>query len=291
MMKRPLQLFFVGYVVLSVATLVRYDMLGNVLSKMALCWLAGLLLLTLFFAAALARQRFDLVDTAWGLTFIAIATAAFVSGPYSFGLNPATVVVGLVYIWGFRLAWHIGRRFLRSSRTDERYVELMKKWRGNRALNAYVRIYGVQSLLALLVSIPVIHICISQEATWNIWMQLGVLVWVVGFWCETLADAQLKRFLAKPENHGKLMTDGLWKYSRYPNYFGELTMWWGIAFMSLGTAHGWVGLGGAAVITYLIVYVSGIPPKEPHLRKRPGWQEYVQSTRLLAPLPKTYLKK
>ena len=290
-MKRILQLFFVGYVVLSVATLVRYGMLGNVFSKMALCWLAGLLLLTLFFAAALARQRFDLVDTAWGLTFIAIATAAFVSGPHNFGLNPATVVVGLVYVWGIRLAWHIGRRFLRSTHTDERYVELMKKWRGNPALNAYVRIYGVQSLLALLVSIPVIHICISQELAWNIWTQLGVLVWAVGFWCEALADAQLKRFLANPLNRGKLMTHGLWKYSRYPNYFGELTMWWGIALISLGTAHGWVGLGGAAVITYLIVYVSGIPPKETRLRKRPGWQEYVQSTRLLAPLPKTYLKK
>ena len=117
-------------------------------------------------------------------------------------------------------------------------------------------------------------------------MQLGLLVWAVGFWCETLADAQLKRFLANPVNRGKLMTHGLWKYSRYPNYFGELTMWWGIALMSLGTAHGWVGLGGAAVITYLIVYVSGIPPKEKRLRKRPGWQKYILLTRLLVPLPK-----
>ena len=286
MMKRLLQLFFVGYVVLSVATLVRYDMLINVVSKMALCWLAGLLLLTLFFAAALARQRFDLVDTAWGLTFMAIATSAFVIGPYTVGLNPATVVLGLVCIWGVRLAWYIGRRFLRSSTTDERYVELMKKWRGNRALNAYVRIYGVQSLLALLVSIPVIHICISQEVAWNIWMQLGVLVWAVGFWCEALADAQLKCFLANPLNRGKLMKHGLWKYSRYPNYFGELTMWWGIALISLGTAHGWVGLGGAAVISYLIVYVSGIPPKELRLRGRKGWQQYVKNTRLLAPVPR-----
>lgn len=286
MMKRPLQLFFVGYVVLSVATLVRYDMLGNVLSKMALCWLAGLLLLTLSFAAALARQRFDLVDTAWGLTFIAIATAAFVSGPYSFGLNPATVVVGLVYIWGFRLAWHIGRRFLRSSRTDERYVELMKKWRGSVALNAYVRIYVVQSVLALLVSIPVIHILIRDNIEWNWWMYGGIIVWVVGFGCEVLADRQLAGFLREPKNRGKLMNEGLWKYSRYPNYFGELTMWWGIALMSLGTAHGWVGLGGAAVITYLIVYVSGIPPKELRLKSRKGWKQYVKNTRLLAPVPR-----
>ena len=285
-MKRLLQLFFVGYVVLSVATLVRYDMLGNVLSKMALCWLAGLLLLTLFFAAALARQRFDLVDTAWGLTFMAIATSAFVIGTYTVGLNPATVVLGLVCIWGLRLAWHIGRRFLRSSRTDERYVELMKKWRGNRALNAYVRIYGVQSLLALLVAIPVIHICISHEVAWNIWTQLGVLVWAVGFWCEVLADAQLKRFLANPSNRGKLMTHGLWKYSRYPNYFGELTMWWGIALMSLGTPHGWVGTGGAAAITYLIVYVSGIPPKEKRLKKKNGWESYAKNSRMLLPIPR-----
>ncbi|QQS18637.1 DUF1295 domain-containing protein [Candidatus Saccharibacteria bacterium] len=271
---------------MAIMTLTSNDMLGTILGKMALCWLAGLLLLTVVYIVALVWKRFDLVDTAWGLTFIAIATAAFIIGPYTVGLNPATAVMGMVYAWGLRLAWHIGRRFLRSTSTDERYVELMKKWRGNRALNAYLRIYIVQSLLALLVSIPVIHICISQEVSWNVWMVLGVAVWVVGFVCEVVADAQLRHFLARPENRGKLMTKGLWKYARYPNYFGELTMWWGIALMALGTAHGWVGLGGAAVITYLIVYISGIPPKEARLRKREGWRQYINNSRLLLPLPK-----
>ncbi|QQS19908.1 DUF1295 domain-containing protein [Candidatus Saccharibacteria bacterium] len=285
-MKRAFEFFFVVYVAAAVTVLLQNDMFGEVLARVAVCWLVSLLFLTLVYAAALARQRFDLVDTAWGLSIIAIAVTAYGIGGSSVGFNPQTVVTALIIVWGLRLAWHIGRRFLHSSTTDERYVQLMHKWKGSVAVNAYLRIYVVQSLLALFVSIPAIHINISNGVSWTWWAFVGAGVWAVGFVCEVVADRQLAFFVAQPANKGKLMTNGLWKYARYPNYFGELTVWWGIAIMSLGTPHGWVGTGGAAVITYLIVYISGIPPKETRLRKREGWHGYVKTTRVLLPLRK-----
>lgn len=285
-MKRFLQFFFVAYVAAALATLVREDMFSAVMTDMVRSWLAGLALLSIVYVIALRQRRFDLVDTAWGLTFIAITAAAYTAGGNSLGVNPATLVLLLVCVWGLRLAGHIGRRFLRATKTDERYIELMKKWRGNVAVNAYLRIYVVQSLLALLVSIPVIHILILETVQWDWWIIMGLGTWMLGFITESLADRQLTAFLREPNNRGKLMNKGLWKYSRYPNYFGEITMWWGFACMAFGTPYGWVGVGGAALISYLIVYVSGIPPKEARLRTRPGWQKYVKSTRLLLPAPK-----
>ena len=103
---------------------------------------------------------------------------------------------------------------------------------------------------------------------------LGLLIWLVGFGFESIGDAELKQFIANPTNKGKLMTGGLWKYSRHPNYFGEVMQWWGIFVMALSVTNEWVLIVSPLTITILIVFVSGIPMTEKRYAGRPDWEEY-----------------
>lgn len=271
------------YIVACVAELTQQNTQNVIISNLLVCLLfAGLFMAGLFVVAHRAK-RYDMVDVGWGLCFIVVASTSYVIGS---GGWVQTLTTLAVQVWGLRLAWHIGRRVRRSTHEDERYVELRKNWQGSVAVNTFFRVYMVQAILAVLISAPVMYINLAHRVSWSLLAVLGLAVWLLGFVCEVVADKQLAAFIAEPNNKGKLMTTGLWKYARYPNYFGELTMWWGLALVPLGMPYGWVGLGGAALISYLIIYISGIPPKEARLRTRQGWSEYVQKTRLLAPLPR-----
>jgi steroid 5-alpha reductase family enzyme len=108
---------------------------------------------------------------------------------------------------------------------------------------------------------------------------------VVGFLFESIGDKQLSQFIKKPENKGRLMTEGLWKYSRHPNYFGEITQWWGIWIIILSASNGLLGVIGPITISFLILFVSGIPLLEKKYKGREDFEEYKKKTSILLPLP------
>ena len=253
------------------------------------CGLAAVLLMSIVFVIARHVKRYDLVDAAWGWSFMAIALVSFLLQPgEQLEFDVQLLVTALVFVWGVRLSWHILRRIQATDSEDPRYVELRKKWRGNIAITIYTRIYLLQAVLALIISLPVIMINQSSDATWTIGVYVGVVAWVVGFAFESIGDRQLRGFIANPTNKGKIMSRGLWKYTRHPNYFGELTQWWGIGIICLMVPFGWVGLAGPLVISYLIIFVSGIPLNEKRFKGRPGWAEYREQTSVLIPmLPKS----
>jgi steroid 5-alpha reductase family enzyme len=112
-----------------------------------------------------------------------------------------------------------------------------------------------------------------------------VCVWVIGFFFESVGDAQLSRFIKDPANKGKLMQSGLWKYTRHPNYFGEVTQWWGLWIIALSVSYGWLGIIGPLTITTLILKVSGIPLLEKSMEGNPEFQEYKKRTSVFFPLP------
>ena len=114
---------------------------------------------------------------------------------------------------------------------------------------------------------------------------MGVFVWCVGFMFETVADAELARFIKNPENKGKLMQSGLWAYTRHPNYFGEVTAWWGIGIIALSVPYGAWGLIGPVVINYLILRVSGIPLLEKKMEQHPDFPDYRRRVSMFIPLP------
>lgn len=252
------------------------------LNFLALAFIGALIVQVITFVYALLSRRVDSIDIAWGLSFIAAIGMMQVVYP-----SPALWVVVadiLVTIWGLRLSWHIFRRFRRSSKQDERYTTIMQSWPKHfMSLQLFVKLFLVQAILATVISLPVVAIHHYQPDTSMVAM-LGLLVWVVGFLFESTADRQLKNFLLTP-NHGDLMTDGLWRYSRHPNYFGEVTMWWGIALIALQTPYWFFGIVGATAITVLICFVSGIPLAEKRSKPKKGWTEYVRRTSPLLPWP------
>lgn len=242
-----------------------------------------LLFITLVFAVAMKLKRLDVVDIAWGGAFIVVAKSSFFLGAAQGELQLLTSL--LVIVWGLRLAYTIFVRFKNAKREDPRYTELKKKWPGSLYLNAYGRIFATQGLLAVVVSLSVIVINLSEVTDIGSYALIGALIWLIGFYFEAVGDAQLKNHLADPENHGKLMTSGLWRYTRHPNYFGEATQWWGIWVIALSVPYGWVTILAPLTISYLLLAVSGIPMTEKRFVGRPGWAEYKARTSAFLPLP------
>lgn len=231
-------------------------------------------------AVAWRLKRVDFVDSVWGISFIGIITALWMNGHTG---NAASLVGDiLVTIWALRLSSHISRRFIRSKEQDRRYTELMSNWPSRfKWLQVFVRIFIVQAALATIVGLPIIVLHSAEPMTfWPV--AIGALVWLIGFNFEVIADWQLRKFI-RSSRTGELMQSGLWRYSCHPNYFGEITMWWGLAVIGLAVPHGWIGIIGAVTINLLICFVSGIPPAEKNAASKKGWQKYKQKTSPLIP--------
>ena len=239
--------------------------------------LAGFM--SLAFLVAKSRNRFDTVDTCWGLGFILAAWSVELQQPSKRSL----LVAVLVSVWGFRLASHIYRRSQKKG-DDPRYQEIVSKWQGNIWPRAYVSIFLVQAALIWIVSLPIVMISNYEISglRWLIW--LGALGWLAGFAIEVISDRQLRNFL-KMKDRPKVLQTGLWRYSRHPNYAGELKLWWGIGIIGLADSWGWLGLIGPLTISYLIIFVSGIPPIERRRAKEPDYQAYKRRTSPLLLLP------
>lgn len=253
--------------------------------------IATVVLMSVIFAWAHWRRRYDIIDVVWGVAFIVIAINTFIAGGHSLNIVSVQVLVlTMVVVWGFRLAIHILQRWRLSAHEDKRYTSLREQYAqkvGGLALNMFVRVYILQAVLAVVVSSPVLVVMANQTTDVNILAWGGVAVWAIGFYFEAVGDWQLRRFLSDSRNKGKLMTQGVWRYTRHPNYFGEITQWWGIFIIAAIVVPSlwWLAIVGPLVITGLLMFVSGVPLTEKHFEGRPGWDEYKRRTSKLLPLP------
>jgi steroid 5-alpha reductase family enzyme len=140
-------------------------------------------------------------------------------------------------------------------------------------------------LMMFFIAIPFIIIN-SNDGNGLSWLDaLGVTVWLVGFLFETIGDYQLDSFFKNPSNKGKILNTGLWRFSRHPNYFGEVVQWWGIFIIALVVPQGWLGIIGPLTITILIIKISGIPLLEKAMSQNPNYQMYKEKTSVFIPLP------
>lgn len=246
--------------------------------------LAGVLFvyMSLWFVVSLIKKRNDVADVAWGLGFVLMAwTSYLLSG--TAGVR-GLIVCTLVSIWGLRLAWHIQRRHT-GKPEDYRYQAWRTEWGKWFYLRSYGQIYLLQGALLFFVVTPVLLINSSIASALGLLDAFGIVVWLIGFFFESVGDAQLARFIRNPENKGKLMQSGLWAYTRHPNYFGEVTQWWGLWIIALSTPLGWIGLIGPLTITFLILKVSGIPLLEKKMEENPSFAEYKRRVSVFIPLP------
>ena len=238
--------------------------------------------MTLWYGLARYTHRFDVVDSAWGLGFVLVAWVSLVIA-HNFS-TIAVISALLVSIWGIRLFTHIANRNWRKSEDDHRYQAMSQKWGSRAGLKFYTNVFLLQGVLLLVISTPVV--AIARFGTHiTTWVVLGWVIWLGGILFEALADYQLATFIKNREKGShSIMQTGLWKFSRHPNYFGEVTTWWGAAVVACAVGAWW-GVLGAAVITLLITKVSGIPPLEKHYTGNKDYEAYAKRTSVFVPLP------
>jgi steroid 5-alpha reductase family enzyme len=252
----------------------------NILETLGYAAIIVFCYMTILFILAMIRKDNSIADIAWGPGFIVVSWALlFINGNY----NPTQfLAAALVTVWGLRLGIRIYRRN-RGKGEDPRYRKWREDWGKYFVIRSYFQVFIIQGFVLLLNITPVMIIMSSTEETFAWWGYLGLAVWCLGFFFESVGDYQLDSFLKKPENRGTIIDVGLWKYTRHPNYFGESTMWWGIFIIALGVPWGWIGVIGPIAITSTILFVSGIPMTEKLMEKTPGWEEYKRKTSAFIP--------
>ena len=239
--------------------------LGLIVLGMLLLWLLSLRL-----------RNAAIVDIFWGSGFGLLAWLYFA---LSAGFLPRKLLVAtLVTIWGVRLSVHIWRRN-HGRPEDFRYRAWRVQWAGNFAWRSLLQVFMLQGALMWLISAPLL---LAQTATapaaLGLLDGLGTLLWLAGFIFEAGGDWQLARFKANPDNAGRIMDSGLWRYTRHPNYFGDALLWWGLYLLAAANPTGVWALGSPLLMTVLLIRVSGVTLLEKSLGQRPKYREYITRT-------------
>ncbi|MGE5696780.1 MAG: DUF1295 domain-containing protein [Candidatus Sericytochromatia bacterium] len=234
------------------------------------------------FVFARRLGRYNVVDIAWGIGFVAVAATAAALGTGD--LSRRMLLLGLTAVWGLRLAGFLYVRS-RGKGEDQRYRDLLD---GDFSVGTVLRkIFVVQAVATWFVSLP-LQLSAVLGPTRNVLLPVaivGVLVWAIGLTFEALGDYQMHAFRSDPANRGVIMARGLWAWTRHPNYFGDAAVWWGLWLVSIAD---WVSLTtilSPVLMTYLLMYVTGGKLTEKYMRHRPGFAEYCSRTSFFVPLP------
>ena len=248
---------------------------------------------TVYFFIAEKKNNYGIIDVGWGQGFVFIAWALILFQTQALGVNSTPLgflTVLFTTIWGVRLSYHIGRRN-KGKPEDYRYVAMRAKIEPPfRKLKGFVKIFLVQALFMFLISIVIVfnvNSGINQDGWLSIPLVAGVILWMLGFYFQSVGDAQLAQFKKKPNNKGKLMMSGLWSATRHPNYFGEVLMWWGIVVMGFSNSFPIiipiVGMISGVIVTLLLRYVSGVPLLEKRMKQHPDFPQYEKTTNVFIP--------
>ena len=234
---------------------------------------------------SLYKRNVSIVDSLWSLMFLllAIGYALDAGAP---GLAPrAILMVSLVAIWALRLSIYITSRNWGHGE-DRRYQAIRARNEPGFAIKSLYLVFGLQALLAWIISLPLLG-AISSSGALGWGDMLGAALWMVGFVFEAGGDWQLARFKADPANRGSVMDRGFWRFTRHPNYFGEFSMWWG--FYAIAAAGGaWWSIIGPLLMSVLLLRVSGVTLLEKDIgERRPQYADYIRRTNAFFPgLPK-----
>jgi len=234
----------------------------------------------------------SIIDLIWGAGFGLVAIGLLIFA------NPKTNYIVLLavlpLVWAIRYTTFI---FLRNwgKGEDDRYTELRHRVakRGSTWwLFSFYGVYGFQAVAMLIVSAPLIIGLAAPENTQIGWLPIiGVCIWIIGFLFESIGDLQLEAFKRQnrdydgPYAQKPVLTSGLWRYTRHPNYFGNACMWWGIGLIAVVAPCGWIGLVGPAFMNFALVYLTGKANNERKMNQRPAYREYIETTSGFFPLP------
>jgi steroid 5-alpha reductase family enzyme len=244
--------------------------------------LASMVMAALWVVQVRTRDA-SLVDVAWAvlIAWAAIAYALLADGDTGQRILAAL----LASIWGFRLGAYLLVDRVLGKEEDGRYQALRARW-GDRANRRFFWFFQLQALAVVFFSLPFALVALDPESRLGALEWLGIAVWGVGNVGTIVADRQLARWRANPENRGRTARAGLWSWSRHPNYFFEWVTWCGVALVATAAPSGWISCLVPAVLLFLLFRVTGIPATEAQaLRSRMDYAEYQLTTSVFVPLP------
>ena len=240
--------------------------LGTILAAQTLVWMISV-----------RRRDASVADICWGLGFVLLAWLyCFLSA----ALTPRSwLVATLITMWGARLSLHIFRRN-HGKGEDPRYRAMRASHGPAFWWRSLFTVFWLQGAILWFVALPLlVAVRAARPAALTAVDGLGVVLFAVGFGFEVVGDSQLARFKAEPSNRGKVLDGGLWRYTRHPNYFGDATLWWGLYVIAAVAPGGWLTVLSPALMTFLLMRVSGITLLEDGLRaSKPGYRAYMERT-------------
>jgi steroid 5-alpha reductase family enzyme len=244
---------------------------------------AALLLgtMSLVWLLSLALRNASIVDIFWGLGFILVVGASLAWNQQFH--HRALVMAGLTVIWGLRLAGYVAWRN-HGQGEDRRYTAMRESHGASFWWWSLFSVFWLQGVILWIIALPLQAVIASPSTPFGTPLDLlGLALWVFGFGFETIGDWQLARFKAQPENRGRVMDRGLWRYTRHPNYFGESVLWWGI--FCLAAAHGaWWTVVSPILLTIFLLKFSGVGLLESTIvDRRPEYAAYQQRTSAFFP--------
>lgn len=255
------------------------------LAPSALSLLAILILFLGIWLISLAKSDVGMIDIAWGPGFALIAWLEWLwAAPLHLS---ATLLLLAVSLWAVRLGAHLFARHQMSPAEDPRYAAMRAADPARFWWQSLYKVFVLQALILWALALPV-HLAMTASAPgWPGWLTvLGLMLFTGGFMLEAIADRALLHFRRDPANCGKLITDGVFAWSRHPNYFGECALWFGIGLMAWDASGNPLAMLGPVALTPLILKVSGIPLLEDHLRRtRPEFAAYEARTSAFIPWP------
>jgi steroid 5-alpha reductase family enzyme len=242
-------------------------------------WLLAASMMSLGWRWQHRRSNAGIVDVLWaaGVGGSAVFFALFGDG----AIAPRLTLAVLGGAWSWRLATHLWMR-VRGEPEDGRYRNLRAHWHGSQW--KFFAFFQLQAALIVLFALPFMAVA-RNPRTSVAWIVLAIAIWLASVTGETLADRQLARFRADPANHGHTCRDGLWHYSRHPNYFFEWVHWFAYVCLAQGSPIAWLAWAGPLVMLVFLRWISGIPYTETQALRSRGddYRAYQRSTSMLIP--------
>jgi steroid 5-alpha reductase family enzyme len=229
----------------------------------------------------------SVVDPGWagGLAILGVLYAVICGGDP----ERSRLVAAMAALWGVRLALFLLFTRVIGHPEEGRYVQLRREWGGNMKLKFLV-FFEFQALLCIVLSAPFYFASVNRSPGLSLFEYSGAALWLVAWIGESLADFQLQRFKSNSSSRGKTCRDGLWRYSRHPNYFFEWLIWVAFALYASGSPYGYLSWFAPALMLYFLFRVTGIPATEAQALRSRGkdYELYQKTTSAFVPwLPKT----
>ncbi|MCB9478549.1 MAG: DUF1295 domain-containing protein [Deltaproteobacteria bacterium] len=241
-------------------------------------------MMIVFWIVSVVRRDVSIVDSLWGPGFLVLILVAGYCGEGSSART--SLLTAVVALWSVRLSAYITRRNWGEGE-DYRYREIRARHGEGFWFKSLYIVFGLQGLLMLIIGAPLLAVATLPSAPpFVAGDYLGVALFGVGFFFEAVGDRQLARFKADPANKGRVMDQGLWRYTRHPNYFGETLIWWGFFLLALPVSIGKYLVFSPMLMTFLLLRVSGVSLLEKGMvERRPQYADYIRRTSAFIPMP------